>query len=301
MKKIIKIKYQDQNLRLDKWLKNNFSSLKQGFIEKNIRKKNILINSAKTNANYRLINNDIVTIFKYDETSYKHISLNKKYIIPKNIKEIYKDSILYEDKNFIILDKWSGISTQGGSKINISIDHVIKNISPSYNLVHRLDKETSGLLVIAKNIEYTKIFGNLFKFQKIQKKYLAICQGRPNIFESNLNLEIPNKEKNNSTHQTETYYKVLSYNKNLSMILFIPKTGKTHQLRIVSKNLGCPIVGDKKYNNEQKYKNEILKLNAHIINFIINDKEYNFKSCLPFHYKNFLKNNKINFKSNIKI
>ena len=72
---------------------------------------------------------------------------------------------MFENNNFIIFNKWSSISSQGGSKITISIDDIIKNISDNYKLVHRLDKETSGLLIIAKNLNSAKIFGNLFKSQ----------------------------------------------------------------------------------------------------------------------------------------
>ena len=83
-------------------------------------------------------------------------------------------SILFENSNFIILDKWAGIATQGGSKINISIDDIIKNISSKYNLVHRLDRETSGLLIIAKNLKTTKVFD--FKEQLISKYILQFVK-----------------------------------------------------------------------------------------------------------------------------
>ena len=81
------------------------------------------------------------------------------------------------------------------------------------------------------------------------------------------------------------------YKNNLSQILFVPETGKTHQLRIVSKNLGCPIVGDVKYNIRQRFKNEKLKLNAHLLRFIINSKIYQFSSILPIHFQEFVKKN----------
>ena len=139
MKKIIKVANKDKGLRLDKWLKKNFSSLNQSFIEKNIRKKNIQVNNLKKVASYRLLDRDKVTILNYDEVNYKNLSSNKKYTIEKIFKELFKNSIIFESRNFIILDKWSGIATQGGSKIKTSIDHIIKNISSSYNLVHRLE------------------------------------------------------------------------------------------------------------------------------------------------------------------
>ncbi len=295
MKKQIIISKGEIDLRLDKLLKKNFSSLTQSFIEKNIRKKNIIVNGLKKSANYRLKYNDRVDILNYNKEHYKHIVFIKKFKIPKKINDRFSQSIIFENDNFIVLNKWGGIASQGGSKIIVSIDHIIKNISPSYNLVHRLDKETSGLLIIAKNLQYTKILGEMFKNKTIEKIYLAICQGRPKILESNIYLDIPSKEKENTKHKTETYYKVIKLNNNLSQILFVPKTGKTHQLRIVSKKLGCPIIGDTKYNLQSKYKKEELKLNAHKINFKINSKMYKFSSLLPDHFKKFIKKNNLKF------
>ena len=160
--------------RLDKYLKNKYTSLTQGFIEKNIRKKNILINNSITKANYLVKLNDKLKILNFHEAIYKNKIIFKKNIkIPKEILSQFKRSIKFENNDFIVLDKWPQISTQGGSKINISIDHIIKNINSQYRLVHRLDKETSGLLLIAKNLNYAKKLSHLFKQKEITKYYLA--------------------------------------------------------------------------------------------------------------------------------
>ena len=294
MIKKIKVIKSHEGLRLDKWLKINFSSLTQSFIEKSLRKKNILVNDDVVISKFKLSINDEIKIFNFSKEKYKHYPKVKKNInIPGSLNKFYKTSKIYEDINFIVLDKWSGISTQGGSKIKISIDDIIKQVSSSYNLVHRLDKETSGLLIIAKNQEYTKLFGYMFKNHKIEKSYIALCQGKPQQTESLVNLLIPSKENKKINIETKTYFKLLSFKNRISQILFKPKTGKTHQLRIVSKNLGCPIVGDKKYNNNDKFRDEKLKLNAHILKFKIKSKKYIFKSRLPNHFVYFLKNNKL--------
>tara|TARA_Y100000590_G_scaffold164358_1_gene188304 strand:- start:504 stop:1415 length:912 start_codon:yes stop_codon:yes gene_type:complete len=296
--KNFKINKELYNLRLDKWLKKKFSNLNQSFIQKNIRKKNILVNGLKISANYRLMINDEVKILNYNENHYKNNPILKKLKkIPNNMKQLFLDSIIYEDKNFIIIDKWPDIASQGGTGINISIDDIIKNISVLYNLVHRLDKETTGLMIIAKNLDYTKIFGQMFRTQKIEKKYLALCQGVPQNKESIVNIYIENK-KNNSKNESITYYKVLKNNNNFSLILFTPKTGKTHQIRIVSNKLGCPIVGDKIHNKDKIFTKEHLKLNSHYLKFNIRNKEYKFLSKIPNHFKNFTKKielKKINF------
>ena len=295
MIKDFKVHAKDEGTRIDRWLKRNFSSLNQNFIERNLRKGLIKINHSKVKANYKVIKNDIVNIFDYSKNNYRHII--KKLIhnkIPKDLKKNFDKSIVFENEDFIVINKWSDISTQGGSEKNISIDDIIKTISRSYNLVHRLDKETSGLLLIAKNLKITKIFGKLFKEQKIKKIYLAICQGVPKNLNSLVKLGIIDKRNSSNTSQSVTKYKVLKNKKKLSIILFRPLTGKTHQLRIVSKHLNCPIIGDKKYNKQRKNNLEKLKLNAFFLQFVINNKEYEFKSKLPNHFDAFLYRNEIN-------
>ena len=132
------------NQRLDKYLKLEYTSLTQGFIEKNIRKKNILINNSITKANYLIKPNDELKILNYHEKLYKNKIIFKKNIkISNQILAEFKRSIIFENNDFVVLNKWSQIATQGGSKIKISVDHIIKNISSQYRLVHRLDKETS--------------------------------------------------------------------------------------------------------------------------------------------------------------
>ena len=294
MIKNFKVQEKDEETRIDRWLKRNFSSLNQNFIEKNLRKGLIKINHSKVKANYKVIKNDIVNIFNYSKDNYRHII--KKLIhnkIPKDLKKKFDKSIIFENEDFIVINKWSDISTQGGSEKNISIDDIIKTISRSYNLVHRLDKETSGLLLIAKNLKITKIFGKLFKEQKIKKIYVAICQGVPKNLNSEVKLRIASKKNLSKSSQSVTKYKVLKNKNKLSIILFRPLTGKTHQLRIVSKHLNCPIIGDMKYSKQKKYNSEKLKLNAFFLQFVINSEKFEFKSELPNHFKEFLKKNKI--------
>ena len=295
LKKNFKVKEKDEETRIDRWLKRNFSSLNQNFIERNLRKGLIKINHSKVKANYKVMNNDIVNIFNYSKENYCHIVKELIHnIIPKDLKKNFDKSIIFENEDFIVINKWSDISTQGGSEKNISIDDIIKKISRNYNLVHRLDKETSGLLLIAKNLKITKIFGKLFKEQKIKKIYVAICQGVPKNLNSEVKLRIASKKNLSKSSQSVTKYKVLKNKNKLSIIIFRPLTGKTHQLRIVSKHLNCPIIGDMKYSKQKKYNSEELKLNAYFLQFIINNKKYEFKSKLPNHIDKFLAKNKIN-------
>ena len=286
-------------VRLDKYLKTLYTSLTQGFIEKNIRKKNILINNNRTKSNYLVKVNDNLSILNFHEQIYKN-----KVIFKKNIKIDKKDlikfekSIIFQNSDFLVLYKWADIATQGGSKINISIDHIIKQINLNYRLVHRLDKDTSGLLLIAKNLTFAKYFSTLFKQKKITKYYIALCEGNPKNNISQVSLNIKNKKQ--KFEDSLTNYKILYKKNGISQILYNPKTGKTHQLRIVSKNLGCPIIGDKKYNIFSKFKNEKLMLHAYSLRFSIEDQIFEFIADLPDHFLAFTKNNKLKIMSNYK-
>ena len=299
MIKILIIDNNSADQRIDRFLKKFFDNLNQSFIEKNLRKKNILLNQTLTKSNQIIKVGDKITIKNFSKEIYQKFEKKK---ITSNINKTqitnFKQCILYENDNFLIIDKWSGIAAQGGSNITISIDAIIKNISENYNLVHRLDKETSGLMIIAKNLQYTRFFGKLFKSQKLKKTYLAICEGVPKIKESYVDLDIKS-EINDKVIQTKTFYKVLLYNKSTSLIKFEPKTGKKHQLRIVAKNLGCPIVGDQKYNLNQTNQRENLKLNAYKLEFDIEDSVYKITSALPKDFNDYLKLK--NFKFNPKI
>ena len=299
MIKIIIIDSNSANQRIDKFLKRNFDNLSQSFIEKNLRKKNILLNHHLAKSKQIIKVDDKITIKNFSNETYKKFEIKKLTSnINKSQIKIFKQSILYENDNFLIIDKWSGIAAQGGSNISISIDAIIKNISENYNLVHRLDKETSGLMIIAKNLQYTRFFGNLFKSQKLKKTYLAVCDGVPKIKESYVDLDI-NSNINDKVIQTNTFYKVISHNNKTSLILFEPKTGKKHQLRIVAKNLGCPIVGDQKYNSNQTKQRENLKLNAFKLEFDIEDNLFKITSALPKDFTDYLKLKNIKFNPKI--
>ena len=288
----------DYEVRLDKYLKNLFTSLTQSFIEKNIRKKNILINNSRTKANYVVKLNDNLIILNFHEELYKNKIIYKKNInISDNDLKKFNKSIIFQNNNFLVINKWSDIATQGGSKVNVSIDHIIKNINPDYRLVHRLDKETSGLLLISKNLKYARYFSTLFKQHLIKKFYIALCEGSPKNKNSKVLLNI--KNKNQEIEKTITNYVVIGNKNNITQILYNPETGKTHQLRKVSKNLGCSIIGDQKYNINSKYNNEKLMLHAFALKFTIYEEKFSFISELPNYFLTFIKKNKLKLKENL--
>ena len=199
---------------------------------------------------------------------------------------------------------------QGGSKINFSVDDALSflcNEKKTLKLTHRIDKNTTGILIIAKNKEIAKKITELFRENKIKKKtYWALVKGKPKnktgfineaIYKIKVNkIEkmkiIKNKEKNSIT-----YFKTIESKNGLSLLEVYPKTGRTHQIRVHLLSENCPILGDKKYNifnkeeNKSKEKNYKMHLHAKSISFELKKKKYKFEAELPLHFYETLKLN----------
>lgn len=277
---MLKIKINtDAPVRLDRYLRRIYPRLTQGVLEKALRVKHITLHNARTTSNKHVSQGDIIFVeqnkFNIDLYLDKHAD---QIIDTKEVKLLAKkllsEYLLYECDEFIAINKPYGLATQGGSKISLSIDDAIKYINNISNkllkLVHRLDKDTSGVLLIAKGYDSSTKLMHAFKERKIEKKYLAIVENTPKsqegIIQNYIAKDISrdyeivkevHAENNSNAKFAETQYKVLSSNGRYSYIEFIPKTGRTHQIRVHSQSLKCPIVGDKKYGNH-KYQRMML-------------------------------------------
>ena len=284
-----RIKHDDHNIRIDRWLRRKFNKLPQNFFEKKLRKGKIRLNGKIIKSNIKVLYDDTVEIFDFDEKIYSRNENTSKLFIDESFNKKFKSSILYENENYMIVNKWKGIATQGGTGIYISIDNIIKRLSDEMYLVHRLDKDTSGTLIISKNYKTTRFFSDLFREKKIRKIYIAICEGSPKKNKGVVKLDIKKKLSKINTNEnitkknqfSETKYELLDKNHNMSLIIFIPLTGKMHQIRIVANYLGCSILGDKKYGTLKKVKNRNYKnkLMLHALGIIF---KYNNKTCEYF-------------------
>ena len=145
------------------------------------------------------------------------------------------------------------------------------------------------MILISKNLKYARYFSTLFKQKLIKKFYIALCEGSPKNKNSKVLLNI--KNKNQEIVKTITNYSVIGNKNNITQILYNPETGKTHQLRKVSKNLGCSIIGDQKYNINSKYNSEKLMLHAYSLKFVIENKIYEYLADIPDHFLTFTKSN----------
>ena len=291
---VVKKDYHDT--RFDRWFRHNVSDLPQSLIEKLIRKNKIKVNKKKTKTKYRVQSNDEIEIFNFDKIKHKNKSEIKKYKPSVKEKRNFGDFIIENNDNFIVINKPAGVPVQSGTKSFKNIIDIFKNTQYFYNskpfIVHRLDKETSGVMIIAKNRQYAQLFTSLFRIRKIHKAYVAVTHGSINkelkIMKDDLILY---EKKRKIIQKAISYIKVLKSNNKYSFVELKPITGRKHQLRKQLFNIGHPVVGDDKYSFKFNKNNKNLLLHAHTIKFMINNNKYNFKADYSDNLKNFITNN----------
>jgi 23S rRNA pseudouridine955/2504/2580 synthase len=285
------------NSRFDKWFKQNIFNVPQSLIEKIIRKNKVKVNKKKTKTSYRVQFHDIIEIYGINKIKSNDKSKKTKYKPSEKEKNKYGNFILENNNNFIIINKPNGIPVQAGTKSFKNIIDILKNTKYFKDtkpfVVHRLDKETSGILIVAKNREYAQLFTSLFRIRKIHKTYLAITHGEVpknvNLLEDDL-ISYDNNKK--IVQKAISYLKILKSNGQYSLLELNPITGRKHQLRKQLYNIGNPIIGDNKY-FVKKHMSEIrsknLMLHAHKIKFMINNVKYNFKAKYNEEFEDFIK------------
>jgi len=269
-----------ENYRLDKLLCEKFD-ISFALAQKLIREKKVKINGFKTECSYRVAVSDQVEVFsnlaiRFNQQSKKPaISLNK---IEQFSKKIF-DNPLFEDENLLIIDKPSGIACQGGTGIEICIDDILK--TKKYQLLHRLDKDTSGVLLIAKNNATAEKITQAFRNKTIEKTYLALTYG---VFKKDSGtINIPLLKKNFGKNDkimpdftdgktAITNYQLLKTFEDFSLVKLMPITGRTHQLRVHCKEIGYPIINDVKYGGIKVMRKELSpRLCLHSYQIKIND------------------------------
>jgi len=305
MKKSYAVDSTCNDMRIDRWIRLKIGKIPQGLIEKYLRSGKIKINKKKIKSSTKVKTNDIVDCF----------NLNfKETIVQKKIKfepsrEVIKsneDQIIDNNENFIVLNKNTGISVQGGTKSKRNLvdifakSEIFKGTKP-YS-VHRLDKDTSGVFIMAKTRETAQLLTSLFRLRKVHKTYLAICHGELNKDSGEWNDDLIRYDGGKKIiEKAKTLYKVIDKNSEASLVELKPITGRKHQLRKQLYAIGQPIFGDLKYklSNTNKGVNKNLMLHSYQIRFMINEVKHTYTALLPDYFKKLLKVKRLNF-SNLK-
>ena len=290
------------NTRFDRWFKNKVLDIPQGLIEKIIRKNQAKVNGKKTKSSYRVKENDIIEIFNIDKIKKTEKNLITQYVPSHTERDKYDDFIIENNENFIVINKPAGIAVQSGTK---SFKNVVDTLRETKYfedskpfIVHRLDKETSGILIVAKTREYAQLFTSLFRIRKIHKTYLAVVYGEVSQDIKVLEDDLVLYEKERKIIQKATsYIKILKNSSEYSLLELRPITGRKHQLRKQLYNIGNSIIGDDKYyvkRGKNFVKSKNLMLHAYQIKFMINNVKYNFTANFNKEFKDFIVKKNLN-------
>ncbi|MGY6278058.1 23S rRNA pseudouridine(955/2504/2580) synthase RluC [Methylomonas sp. MgM2] len=240
--------------RLDNFLISYLKGVPKTRIYRMVRKGEVRVNKGRVDVSYKLAIGDIVRIPPVRTTE-----KTDAVIVQPTLKYSLENHILYEDDGFLVLNKPSGFAVHGGSGINSGVIEALRQIRPQQKfleLVHRLDKETSGCLLIAKKRSVLKLLHELFRGEGMHKTYLALLAGQFRRKKQFVDVPLLKNvsqggERMVSVSQAgksaETLFVQLKVYQDATLVHAKPKTGRTHQIRVHAAWLGHPIVGDDRY------------------------------------------------------
>lgn len=291
---------EDDDIRLDRWFKRHYSDVSFTQIAKLIRKGNIRVDGKKADVSQRI---NAGMVLKFPEFTENVVSDEKPMINwrGKKLAEELKDNIIFQDDKIIAINKPYGLAVQGGSKVYVSLDDALEFIvnegEEKPRLVHRLDRETSGVIIVAKSARIAHILTSMFQQKAIEKTYLALVNGVPSVKRGTINYALSKEAKGNFENMQKsekgvtaiTDYEVLDYALgHVSLLRMFPRTGRMHQLRAHTQIIGHPILGDHKYRIAGVGTHDVvdkLHLLAQKIQFELEGKEYKFSVPLPDFFK----------------
>lgn len=268
---IKKVKPEDDGMRLNRWFLKYYPGLSLGRFQKLLRTKQIKVDGHRAEASLKLSLGQEIRIPPLDE---EKLTPTTKTISNKDSLFI-QSMVIYKDENIIVLNKPSGLAVQGGTNTSHHIDGMLDALAYNKNekpkLVHRIDKDTSGILVLARNRQWADILTKAFREHTLQKTYLALVAPTPK--QDSGNIKYPLEKIGEKVHTSEqgkpahTYYETIdSIGEKFALLMAEPLTGRTHQIRAHLEYIGSPIVGDNKYfigEKRQKYSLLADKLHLH--------------------------------------
>lgn len=289
----------NKEIRIDKYLSDLFEEIPREKVKDFIKDEKIKINNKKIKPSYKLILEDEIEI---SDKLFEKEKIEAEYM---NLKIIYENedyAIIDKDENVIVHPAGSIVS---GTLVNGLLDYFgYDNLShiggdDRPGIVHRLDKDTTGLMVIAKNNSSYKYLKNLFETRKIDKEYLAICNGifqkKSGTIQTFMDRDPNNRRKmavTNSGRDAISKYEVISENNGYSLVKIKILTGRTHQIRVHMTYINHPLLGDPVYGNvKHKFNLDHQLLHCHKLGFT--DKNGIYKEFCAEVHEDFKKYQKI--------
>ncbi len=266
---VVKVKEADDGMRLNRWFLKYYPLLTMGRLQKLLRTKQIKVDGKKAEANLKLSLGQEIRIPPLDNEK----AQNNPAFVSKSDTEFIKSKVLFKDNNIIVLNKPSGLAVQGGTNTERHIDGMLEalkfELEEKPKLVHRIDKDTSGILVLARNRKYAEILTKAFREHNLKKTYLVLTLNKPKLTSGEIKAPLEKiKEKMEVVEDGKravTAFELLDcVGEKFSLIEAEPLTGRTHQIRAHMEYLGCPIVGDDKYYGKQRVKHSNLSPKLHL-------------------------------------
>lgn len=256
---------QDDDIRLDRWFKRHYPQITHGMLEKALRKGDVRVNGKKAKTADRVQKGQVVRIFEAlaqteQREKPKKTPSEAHRLTPEDIM-MMQQAVLFKNADVIVLNKPAGLAVQGGTGISKSVDGMLDVLRFEAHerpkLVHRLDKDTSGVLVLARNAKVAARLMKEFSGKTAEKTYWALVKGVPASGEGKIDMPLSKQEEGDhekvAVDEQEgkraiTYFKVLErLSRTAAWVELMPITGRTHQLRVHMAEIGTPIVGDGKY------------------------------------------------------
>jgi 23S rRNA pseudouridine955/2504/2580 synthase len=300
----VEITEDNSDQRLDNFLITRLKGVPKSHIYRIVRKGEVRVNKSRVDVKYRLVTGDIVRI-----PPIRVAERSEESYVPQGLQAALQQGILFEDEGFLIVNKPAGFAVHGGSGVSSGIIEGLRLIRPEAHfleLVHRLDKDTSGCLLIAKKRSALRKLQELFRNSQIQKTYQALLSGQwirkkllvtapllKNISKGGERVVVISQ----SGKTAETLFTRLKLFRNATLVEASPKTGRTHQIRVHAASLGHPIVGDERYGvddvnkvfKNKGYKRMFLHANTLKFQHPVTGILMNISAPLPSQLENLLK------------
>ncbi len=307
----IKVSKEFDGIKIERFIKRLYPHLPMSFIFKLLRKGKVRVNKRQVSNNFKVREQDLIILHVSDDVLAKESSIERR----ETVYEISESDIIYDSDDFLVINKPSGFAVHGGEShtndvILESVYRYLKFDKSSLRFpptpVHRLDIETSGVLVFAKNYEFLRRFNELQREQKVHKEYITLVSGYMREHEKSIVAPVIRRDKIFSDFKTKegkTIIKKIGFSNKfesesilMTLLRVIIKTGRTHQIRSHLMQIGMPVVGDKLYGDSDlnRRAKKVLGLRRQFLHSLLMQFEYReqlyrLKAPLPQDILNVLK------------